>query len=336
MDLKKRIAITSLAALSLMSCDSVIYDDTHPCDQGVTLRFVYNYNMEWADAFASKVHCLTLMVYDANGNYISKHVGEPDEISQEGYSMKLPLPEGSYHFVAYGGMECEDASYAFDADPAGLKREQRSVSLSTLSSDAVSSSCLHDHFYGSLDLEVTTDKYTNGTVSLVKNTNHFRIMLQQIDGSSLSAADYQMSISDSNSQMAHDNSLLSDTEVRYEPWSLQESPVGTTDDEADWMTVVGELSTSRLSSAHIGSRGSENGARLAITRTEDGETVLDIPLINYLLLFKSDRYDSITDQEFLDRMSEWNMVFFLDKNNQWISSRIVVNGWTVRIDDSNL
>lgn len=37
------------AAMTVTSCDSLIYDDLDPC--GVKLRFVYDYNMLYANAF---------------------------------------------------------------------------------------------------------------------------------------------------------------------------------------------------------------------------------------------------------------------------------------------
>ena len=41
-------------------------------------------------------------------------------------------------------------------------------------------------------------------------------------------------------------------------------------------------------------------------------------------------------QEFLDRESEWSLVFFLDSNNRWYNTRIIVNDWVVRINNSEM
>ena len=48
------LAAPALAALS--SCGSV-FDDLDPCPRGISLRFVYDYNMEKANAFPSQVDC---------------------------------------------------------------------------------------------------------------------------------------------------------------------------------------------------------------------------------------------------------------------------------------
>ena len=44
-------------------------------------------------------------------------------------------------------------------------------------------------------------------------------------------------------------------------------------------------------------------------------------------------YASIDSQEFLDRESEWSMIFFLSSNLAWIKTYININDWTVRIND---
>lgn len=45
---------------ALVSCDNIIYDRLEPCPNGVRLRFVYDYNMEFANSFHKKVDCVTL------------------------------------------------------------------------------------------------------------------------------------------------------------------------------------------------------------------------------------------------------------------------------------
>ena len=86
-----------LMLVSLSSCEK-IYDDLEACPHGVSLRFVYDYNMAYANAFPKKVDCLTLYVYDSEENYIATHVVTADSLLQdEEWRMQLELPEGSYH-----------------------------------------------------------------------------------------------------------------------------------------------------------------------------------------------------------------------------------------------
>ena len=54
------VLCTVLAVAALLSSCHGIYNDLEPCSQGVRLRFVYDYNMEYANAFHSQVDCLAL------------------------------------------------------------------------------------------------------------------------------------------------------------------------------------------------------------------------------------------------------------------------------------
>lgn len=60
----------ALMIAALPACES-IYEELEPCPHGVSLRFVYDYNMEYADAFPKQVDCLTLLIYDDNDRYVA-------------------------------------------------------------------------------------------------------------------------------------------------------------------------------------------------------------------------------------------------------------------------
>lgn len=339
-----KTVLSAVAAMTLAACDSAIYDYDNDCREGMELKFVFDYNMEWADAFASKVHCLTVLVYDGNGNLVESRADTSDNLRSPGYSMVFDLPAGSYRVVAYGGMACPGASFVFDSDPSSVSDSGRTVSLATAhpqGGEAVSDLLLHDHFYGTADIDVAEPslEYTCDTVKMMRNTNNFRIMLQQINGEPLSADDFTVRLSDDNVRFAADNSLLPTADgVVYEPWSRGSSAVGTNDSGEDWMVAHYDLSTSRLivrGGARAGAPSGTSGVdspRLVISRA-DGSAVADLPILNYLLLMKGDHYYSLGNQEFLDRQSDWNIMLFLDRNLKWISTHIVVNDWVVRIND---
>ena len=81
-----------LINFAFSSCER-IYEDLAPCPHGVSLRFIYDYNMEYANAFAKKVDCLTLLVYDENGNYVDTRIVTGTELQDENYRMKLDLKQ---------------------------------------------------------------------------------------------------------------------------------------------------------------------------------------------------------------------------------------------------
>ncbi len=328
--LASRVFATLLAILALSSCER-IFEDLDPCPHGVSLRFVYDYNMEFANAFPTQVDCLTLYIYDDEDNYVDTKIVTGAELQDEDYRMKLDLPEGKYHFVAYGGMACEKSSFTVNASTRRTELRTR------LDADCLSlpdRQLLHDMFWGELSME-TAESYSEGTVKMMKNTNGIRIVLQQVAGGVVKAEDFDFEITDDNTLFNYDNDLLPVADVTYTPWVKGQAQTGAS------VIVPGvapepvevayaELSTSRLMT--------KNSPRLIVKRHEDGETVIDIPLNKYLLLMKSDRY-KMGDQEYLDRESRWTLFFFLknnDGNDIWMKTCIVVNDWVVRINDVEL
>ncbi len=331
-----RAAIAAaLLALACPSCES-IYDELDACPQGVSLHFVYDYNMEYADAFPKKVDCLTLYVYDQEGNFVTSRTETSEALAQESYRMTLDLEAGSYHFVAYGGMACEEASFATVSEPA---EGSTLASLQTRlkRSGDTSEEELHAFYFGDLDLTVTegTADYDEGTLQMMKNTNNLRIMLEQASGEPVSPDDFTFCITDDNTLFDCDNSLIPNGTVTYLPWTTGQQSTGTraeadeSEEEEEEVTVAyAELSCSRLATG--------NSPRLIVRRTADGEDVINIPLINYLLLMKSEAYGEMGSQEFLDRQSEWTMLFFLDSGGTWLNTRIVINDWVVRINNASM
>ncbi|MCD7721498.1 MAG: FimB/Mfa2 family fimbrial subunit [Prevotellaceae bacterium] len=329
-EVSRAVVAISLLALTCSSCES-IYDDLAPCPQGVELRFVYEYNMEYANAFPKKVDCLTLYVYDSEGNFVTSRTETSSVLADENYRMQLDLEEGDYHFVAYGGIACSEASFETVTEPQSGSSLASLETKMKLSGDT-SAEELHAFYFGSLDMTVTadTESYDEGTVEMMKNTNNVRIILQQLNGEPVSSDDFEFSITDDNTHFANDNSLISEGEITYLPWSEGQQSTGTRadaeEDDEEVVVAYAELSCSRFVTS--------NSPRLMVNRKEDGETIINIPLINYLLLVKSDHYSEMGSQEFLDRQSEWTMLFFLDEQDNWWQAYIVVNDWTVRINDA--
>ena len=325
------LAAPALAALS--SCGSV-FDDLDPCPRGISLRFVYDYNMEKANAFPSQVGCLTLHIYDADGNFVATHTETTDALSDEGYRMTIDLPAGDYHAVAYGGIECQDASFAHNVPPVSGTRY---TDIAMAIKPAHIGTRLHDLFHGAIDFTVEEGlDYSQATVRMMKDTNHFRIMLQHMSYDPVDGKDFEFKIVDDNTLFAHDNSLLDNGETTYTAWTVGQVSTGhvpaeiqgnkahAADNPVEVKVGYAELSTSRL---HL-----MRNPRLIIYSHEKQRNIVELPLNNYLTLSKSDA-DDMGDQEYLDRQSRWNMLFFLDRDHLWLKTNIVVNDWRVRIND---
>lgn len=325
----KVLSIMSMAFIAILmiitqtSCDKQIYDDLEACPRGVNLRFVYDYNMLYANAFHTQVDCLTLYIYDKEGNFVNSITETTEVLQDENYRMQVDLPKGKYHIVAYGGLACEKASFS-------LVTPQSRTSLLSLQVEMehqsyTSAKKLHDMFFGAIDVTVEEELYQDYTLHMMRNTNNIRIVLQQLNGKEVSPKDFTVSIMDDNTLLAHDNAIIPTRNINYFPWAQGQMVAGTIGENDEMVKVAYfELSTSRL---WLG-----NSPRLIIKNNENGADVVNIPLNQYLLLLKSELYADMERQEFLDREYNWSMVFFLDTKHDWVRTQIVINDWVVRLN----
>ncbi len=331
------LLVAVMASVCMVSCSAILDDEPEACPMGLEIRFVYDYNLERANAFPAQVDCLTVHFYDAEGNYVMTRTETTDVLSDENYRMTVDLPEGDYRIVAYGGAECDKASFRHTKVPSegsadtDLGMYLRPECLQPGNPEGH----LHDHFYGSLRVSVKrAPERPAVTVKMMKNTNHFRFILQHMTGEPLDGLDYDFRIEDDNTLFDHDNMLLENGGVTYTPWACGSIKVGTMDepDAAAERTVVKEvqiayadLSTSRLMTVR--------SPRLTVTHKASGKELISIPLNNYLLALRSEHFSWCGNQEFLDRKSDWQLFFFLDDPQHWNKAFIRIDDWTVRIND---
>ncbi len=312
----------------MTACGSV-FDDLEPCVTGVEMRFVYDYNLEQANAFPSQVDCLTLHIYDASGKFVTTVEETSAVLADESWRMSLQLAPGRYSAVAYGGIACDKASFAHEAVPAaGSSVGDIAMNIR----DSHIGTRLHDHFHGELDFNVTSAEgaYNTVTMRMKKTTNHFRILLHHIDNTPVDGRDYTFTISDRFHVLDHSNNPVGNEAIAYPAWVTGQTPAADADARADGNMAgaagYAELSTSRL---HLSA-----APVLSIVHNESGREIVRLPLNTYLLMTKSDA-EGWTDQEYLDRCSRWNLTLFLDRDNQWSQTKIIINGWTVRINSSD-
>ena len=313
--------MTVIPILSMTQC-GMIYEEIEPCRSGAEMRFVYDYNLESANAFPSQVDCLALHIYDSDGRLVKTIVPQRDLLSDENWRLRIDLDPGSYHAVAYGGISCPDASFIHFPEPSTGSRFQE-ISMRMIESHI--GTRLHDHFHGAVDFTINDDtpEFKTVTMKMTKTTNHFRILLRQLNGEPLLGEDFEFYITDDNKELDHANiPVKSGHQIKYPSWTK-----GEVEDVA-----FGELSTSRL---HL----STDPHLIVVSKKSDtrsgdspGKTIIDIPLNTFLLMSKSEAY-KWGDQEYLDRCSVWNMTFFLDADREWHKTEIIINNWTIRIRD---
>ena len=321
-------------ALPVTSCYTVW--DNDDCGTEYRVKFKYDYNMLFTDAFSTQVPSVTLYAFDADGRLVFQQSEEGEALAADDYYMTLDVDPGEYRLVAWAGLKDEDNSY----DVLELIEGQHTLTdlqcrinryTHTAHGEQVDSvGVLAPLWHGVVPAQTVTraNTYRTATVTvpLVKNTHTLRIILQQMAEEPIDANDFEFSVTDQNGLMLHDNSLSEeDGTLTYLAYHQTQ---GSTDMEgsADRLNVVvAELNTGRLMA--------DADTRLIIRNRHTGSIVLSIPLIQYLELCRTVANYDMPLQEYLDREDSYAMTFFLDSNNAWINTQVIINDWIVRFND---
>lgn len=320
---------------TVSACDIL---EEEPEDCAVYVRFKYDMNMEFADAFQNAVNSVTLYAFDQNGVLAFQKTEEGDLLKQDGYRMRLDgishSDKAKYDFITWAG-EPDNASFTIPVLTVGQHTKEDLYCQLNRAGDGIVNDNLDDLFHGQvIDLNFGRAAMQPGeevVVPLVKNTNSIRIMLQHISGEPLNVDEFHFSITDRNGKMNYDNTLLDkDVVINYQAWYTGDGNADVEGENSGTPAInvaIAELAVARLMA--------DADPILTITDV-DGETVLELPLVKCALMYKREKYNEMSNQEFLDREDEYNFTFFLDDGNRWISSSIIINSWRVVFQDSDL
>lgn len=331
-----KLLLAVATVLPLASCHTVWDDDDDcPVETEYRVKFKYDYNMLFADAFASQVHSVTLYAFDAEGTLVFQQTDRGEMLAQPDYSMMLPLEAGDYQLVAWAGVQ--------DGDGFTVPRLTEGISTlddltcrinrypATLHGEPIDSvGYLQPLWHGQADTQLLTraDRTEYLTVPLMKDTHTFRIILQQMAAGAVDASLFDFTVADENGLMLADNSLaLADGTLTYMPYYQAQGSAGIDGpaSEEQLNMAVAELTTGRLMA--------DSDVRLTVSNRETGKPVLSIPLIDYLELCRTVANYDMPLQEYLDRENTYTMTFFLDSDNAWINTQVIINDWIVRYND---
>lgn len=303
-----------LLLLVLFSCTSI--DETLPECQ-LYVRFRYDYNMEFSDAFASQVNRVDVFVFDKDGTFVIKK-SEQGETLGGSYRMPLPLPAGEYRIAAWAGMSDD---FEMPEPVAGKTTLEELTVRMKREESLVHNKALNPLWYGGVQaVSFTGRQEQTETVSLIKDTNKFRFILQKSGpGEELDINDCLFEIRADNGYYDWNNDLLDDDMISYRPYYLE---------KVEDVGIVVEMNTMRLLE--------HKKVYLTLTRKSDGKELMRIDLIPYLLLTKMEGHN-IPAQEYLDRQSEYAIVFFYNPELlNFLSTKIVINGWTIWLKGEDL
>ena len=331
------LASAMVVAMLAVSCkDGLIFDGEGDCGIYYRIRFKYDYNIKFADAFANEVNSVALYIFDHNNTLIEEITTTDKEALSSGtFEIPLELEPGHYTLLAWGGLMNEESfDLLADAEVGTTKLEEMQVKMHRHYNDnneAIVDKDLLPLYHGTMALEVvdTPGTYTE-TISLMKDTNAVRILLHEMSGHDVDADKFIFEIKDNNGLYDWDNTLLDDEAITYKAWY---QTTGSADMEQTSRTVT-EINVA-LAELTIGRMRAEASPILYIKSRETGEDLVRISLADYALLVKGYYRQGMSDQEYLDRQDEYTLTLFLDEG-EWVSSYILINSWRVVLNNTDI
>ena len=243
-----------LLLLVLFSCTSI--DETLP-ECRLYVRFRYDYNMEFSDAFASQVNRVDVFVFDKDGTFVIKK-SEQGETLGGSYRMPLPLPAGEYRIAAWAGMSDD---FEMPEPVAGKTTLEELTVRMKREESLVHNKALNPLWYGGVQaVSFTGRQEQTETVSLIKDTNKFRFILQKSGpGEELDINDCLFEIRADNGYYDWNNDLLDDDMISYRPYYLE---------KVEDVGIVVEMNTMRLLE--------HKKVYLTLTRKSDGKELMRV------------------------------------------------------------
>ena len=320
---------------SLASCNVLTEEDQ---DCALYVRFKYDMNMNFADAFQNAVNSVTLYAFK-DGVLAYQRTEEGELLKQNGYRMRIdeiPYREKhKYDYITWAG-EPDNESFTIPVLTVGKSTKEDLFCQLNRAGNGVVSTDLEDLFHGMTNGQDYSRSASSAAgdevvIPLTKNTNNIRIVLQHLSGKPVDVNKLNFTITDKNGKMNYDNMLLGEDVITYKAWHKAQGSAGIGEQQEGVITEV-NLALADLTVARL---MADEEPILVVTNDEE-EMVIRIPLVDYALLYKRLRYEDMPDQEFLDRQDEYNMTFFLDENYRWINQFIYINSWKVVLQESEL
>lgn len=325
----------AVIALGCTACDSAIYDDEGDCTVHYRVGFRYTKNILGADAFGAQVDRIHLYVFDKQGRLVVEKTDERALSTENDYFMEVDILPGKYDLLAW----CEGTSNIPGAvsfsigggnAPAAMSDLGAELPLQGSEPDLYSDRDIHRLYHGmatDVDFPDTYGVVDIAPIYLTRDTKHISVLLQNLDGSPVEEDEYTFAIEDANQALDYRNRLLPAPSFSYRPWSLemtsatfdQNDPENKTRVQTEANGLLAELSTGRLMAGRA--------PRLVI-RNRDGEDVIRINLIQYLLLVKSKYQGVNSDQDYLDCCDDYTLMFFL-QSGAWARIKVYINSWRV-------
>ncbi len=317
-----------LLTLLLYACD--LRDKDEDCV--VFLEFRFDYNMEYADSFQPQVKTVDVLVFDVDDTYLfTRHaLCEKDLLQGRRMIFGEDIPFGTYKILTIGNLTEKfriTGNDGRDFVPGVSRLQDFKLSLNH-ATEEISHSFAHLWFGEPTLIQHRADRSV-WPIYVIRNTNIFHLLLHDRDatsGPTGSPPDYSFKIIKSQGTSYGSNNLpLTNETTTYLPYELR--PGSTPGDLA-----VAKINTLRLFDQPA------RAYHLEVFHTKTLEVVGNFDLVALLEKTKPElRPDGtiLPLQEFLDRQSEWEIVFIYgnggtgDDEGAYLALYIQVNGMIV-------
>ena len=333
------LALSMTAAMLVASSCRLepLFEGEGDCGVYYRIGFKYDYNIKFSDAFAHEVNSIALYIFDKDGILVEEiAVTDKDTLSSGTFEIPLELKPGRYTLAALGGLMNEESFNLIPDTKTGItKLEELQVKMHRkydTGGKAKVDEDLLSLYHGTMSLDVTDIPGTyKETMTLMKNTNSVRILLQELSGKNVEADKFIFEINDDNGLYDWDNTLLDDEMITYSAWHQSTGRAEVDDNDVKSITSVSVA----LAELTIGRMRADDSPVLHVKNRETGKDIIRIPVADYALLVKGNYREEMDDQEYLDRQDEYTMTFFLNEG-EWVSSVIYINSWRVVLNNSDL
>ena len=171
---------------SLASCN-VLTEEEKDC--ALYVRFKYDMNMNFADAFQNAVNSVTLYAFK-DGVLAYQRTEEGELLKQNGYRMRIdeiPYREKhKYDYITWAG-EPDNESFTIPVLTVGKSTKEDLFCQLNRAGNGVVSDDLEDLFHGMTNGQDYSRSASSAAgdevvIPLTKNTNNIRIVLQHLSG----------------------------------------------------------------------------------------------------------------------------------------------------------
>lgn len=329
-----RTCLLALAAIMLTitaaSCRKMLYEYEGDCDPRYRVHFRYTRNILNTDAFGSQVSRVSLYLFDKQGNLVYRTTRQRALTADNDFYIEVDVEPGVYDMLVW----CEGEPLTGDPvsfligggeNPASIDELSATLPLEGREPQLYSGRDITRLYHGiatGVEFPDTFGDIDIAPIDLTRDTNHLTLQILNTDGTTIDPSNLSVELEAENSCLNYLNLPVGERKFVYTPWS--QKPVNA--DIADESGRAGagngvqfEITTGRLIA--------DMPQRLTIRRVDTGGTVIEIPLIEYLLLVRSEYEVATSNQDYLDRYDDYSMVFFMQGGYNWIKSRVLINGW---------